>query len=318
MRLPSFSSSLDSVFASSILLERQETDTSSLTSHTHKQHHYPQSTMASPTAEIYDLSTYTRAYDPKESSTFATPTTASKPLASAPSSGTSNARSPSSAKHASAPQQGATHRQPLSPPCSEKSSHSSATSISSEVAEQIFDLIENIVERKMTEALRPYLLNTQALAGERAGLHQQNDTFSRQIELHYNSIQRQNDLLDCQAQTFAAVTGAQANAVEATNQGLVTVTNLVNHMSQTVTSLAPSSVHETVSTVVQKEVRDALREVLQVQKGESMSVCSTLNEPSRESVEKKDGHAKKCPCILRRTHRENFLRRAMKKVFGKA
>ena len=274
--------------------------------------------MASPAAEIYDLSAYTQAYDPKETKTFATPITPCKSPTSAPPPCTSTTRSPSSAKHASAPRQTSNYRQPLSPPCSEKSSHSSSTSISSEVAEQIFDLIENIVERKMTEALRPYLLNTQALAGERADLHLQNDTLSRQIDLHHNSIQRQNDLLDCQAQTFAAVTGAQANAVEATNQGLVTVTNLVNHMSQTVTSLTPSSINETVSTVVQKEVRDALREVLQVQKVESMSVCSTLNESRTESAGSTEVHGRNCPYDSRpKVRRRNCLGRTFKRIFGK-
>ncbi|KAK3191318.1 hypothetical protein K4F52_002528 [Lecanicillium sp. MT-2017a] len=150
------------------------------------------------------------------------------------------------------------------------------------VSELIYSIIEHAVEEKIAEAIGPLRLNLRRMDRENSDFHEQNDTLSRQIDLHYKSIEKHNDVLDnlSSAQARAIETQAKltqhatenicqttANLSHATenlsqtNENLSLATSLVTQLAHLTANL-PSSIHQAVADSVQEQVQLAIRQVM--------------------------------------------------------
>lgn len=121
-------------------------------------------------------------------------------------------------------------------------------------SELVYSIIEHAVEEKIAEAIGPLRLNLHRMDRENSDFHEQNDTLSRQIDLHYKSIEKHNDIFD-------NLSSAHARGIQATSASLATASQLVGHLSQTVANL-PNSINQVVASSVQEQVQLAMHQVL--------------------------------------------------------
>lgn len=138
-------------------------------------------------------------------------------------------------------------------------------------SELVYGIIEHAVEEKIAEAIGPLRLNLNRLDRENSDFHEQNDTLSRQIDLHYKSIEKHNDIFDNLAsahargiQATSKLVATQSGVLQATSENLSRATCLVDHLSQTVANL-PASINQVVASSVQEQVQLAMQHVLAVQ-----------------------------------------------------
>ncbi len=116
-----------------------------------------------------------------------------------------------------------------------------------QVSELIYNIIEHAVEEKIAEAIGPLRLNLRRMDRENCDFHEQNDTLSRQIDLHYKSIEKHSEIFD-------RLSVAQAESLKTANQ-------LVGHLAQTTATL-PSSIQQVVANAVQEQACLAMDQIL--------------------------------------------------------
>ncbi|KAL6910403.1 hypothetical protein GGI43DRAFT_378379 [Trichoderma evansii] len=158
--------------------------------------------------------------------------------------------------------------------------------------EIIYSIIEQAVEEKMTEAVGPLRLNTSQLEKslvsfhrENADIRDQNDTLSRQLDLHYRTIEQNVEEFKSQSKTMLTLIGAQADNLAAT-------ISMLGHLSQVVTNL-PMALNQIVYTAVQQQTQLAFRDIMFAQQQAMFSVSEVSG--TRQSVSS-DGSSSQCTC----------------------
>lgn len=166
----------------------------------------------------------------------------------------------------------------------------SATPIDfSNTSEIIYSIIEQGVEEKMAQAVTPLTSRLEkSLASfhhENADIRDQNDTMSRQLDLHYRTIEQNIEEFKTQSKTMNTMIGAQADNLAAT-------ITMVSHLSQVVTNL-PMALNQVVYTAVQQQAQLAIRDIMFAQQQALFSVSDVSG--TRRSVSS-DGSFSHCTC----------------------
>lgn len=159
-------------------------------------------------------------------------------------------------------------------------------------SEIIYSIIEQGVEEKMNEAVSQMSLNVSRMEKSLASVHRehvdirdQNDTMSRQLDLHYRTIEQNIEEFKTQSKTMNTMIGAQADNLAAT-------ITMVSHLSQVVTNL-PMALNQVVYTAVQQQAQLAIRDIMYAQQQAMLSI-SDVSGP-RRSVSS-DGSFSHCAC----------------------
>ncbi|EHK48997.1 hypothetical protein TRIATDRAFT_315364 [Trichoderma atroviride IMI 206040] len=148
-------------------------------------------------------------------------------------------------------------------------------------SEIIYSIIEQGVEEKMVEAVDQIRLHASRLEKSLASFHRenvdardQNDTMSRQLDLHYRTIEQNIEEFKTQSKTMNTMIGAQADNLAAT-------ITMVSHLSQVVTNL-PMALNQVVYTAVQQQAQQAIRDIMFAQQQAMFSVSDVSG--TRQSV----------------------------------
>ncbi|KAK1245298.1 hypothetical protein MKX08_004927 [Trichoderma sp. CBMAI-0020] len=156
--------------------------------------------------------------------------------------------------------------------------------------EVIYSIIEQAVEEKLIEAVDQIRLNASRLEKSLASFHRenvdardQNDTLSRQLDLHYRTIEQNIEEFKTQSKTMNTMIGAQADNLAAT-------ITMVSHLSQVVTNL-PMALNQVVYTAVQQQAQQAIRDIMFAQQQAMLSVSDVSG--TRRSVSS-DGSFSHC------------------------
>ncbi|KAL6801861.1 hypothetical protein J3E68DRAFT_423741 [Trichoderma sp. SZMC 28012] len=173
-------------------------------------------------------------------------------------------------------------------------------------SEIIHSIIEQAVEEKMASAMGPLRLNINRLDDslesirhqenalndlqshfrrEHSDIRDQNDTMSRQLDLHYRTVEQHSEEFKSQSRTMHTMIGAQADNIAAT-------INMVNHLSQVVTNL-PLAINQVVHNAVQQQTQLAIRDIMFAQQQAMFSVSDVSR--TRQSVSS-DGVSSQCTC----------------------
>lgn len=174
------------------------------------------------------------------------------------------------------------------------------------IREAIYSIVEHTVEEKMADAIGPLRLNIGKLDDslesirhrenalndlelhmrrEHTDIRDQNDTMSRQLDLHYRTIEQNVEEFRSQSKTMNTMIGAQADNIAAT-------INMVNHLSQVVTNL-PLAINQVVHNAVQQQTQLAIRDIMFAQQQAMFSVSDVSR--ARQSVSS-DGSSSQCTC----------------------
>lgn len=160
------------------------------------------------------------------------------------------------------------------------------------IREAISSVVENTVEEKMANALGPLRLNIGKLDDlhshfrrETTDIRDQNDTMSRQLDLHYRTIEHNIEEFRSQSKTMNTMIGAQADNIAAS-------INMVNHLSQVITNL-PLAINQVVHNAVQQQTQLAIRDIMFAQQQAMFSVSDISR--TRQSVSS-DGSSSQCTC----------------------
>lgn len=160
------------------------------------------------------------------------------------------------------------------------------------IREAIYSIVEHTVEEKMADAMGPLRLNISKLDDlqshfrrETTDIRDQNDTMSRQLDLHYRTVEQHVEEFRSQSKTMNTMIGAQADNFAAT-------INMVNHLSQVVTNL-PLAINQVVHNAVQQQTQLAIRDVMFAQQQAMFSVSDVSR--NRQSVSS-DGASSQCTC----------------------
>ncbi|KAL7922973.1 hypothetical protein ACQKWADRAFT_312504 [Trichoderma austrokoningii] len=151
------------------------------------------------------------------------------------------------------------------------------------------EIIYSIMEEKMNEAVIPLTSRLEkSLASvhrEHVDIRDQNDTMSRQLDLHYRTIEQNIEEFKTQSKTMNTMIGAQADNLAAT-------ITMVSHLSQVVTNL-PMALNQVVYTAVQQQAQLAIRDIMFAQQQAMLSVSDVSG--TRRSVSS-DGSFSHCTC----------------------
>ncbi|KAL7912781.1 hypothetical protein GGI35DRAFT_476613 [Trichoderma velutinum] len=181
------------------------------------------------------------------------------------------------------------------------------------IREAIYSIVEHTVEEKMADAMGPLRLNINKLDDslesirhredalnnlenslngleshmrrETTDIRDQNDTMSRQLDLHYHTVEQHVEEFRSQSKTMNTMIGAQADNIAAT-------INMVNHLSQVVTNL-PIAINQVVHNAVQQQTQLAIRDIMFAQQQAMFSVSDVSR--TRKSVSS-DGVSSQCTC----------------------
>lgn len=164
-----------------------------------------------------------------------------------------------------------------------------------DISENIYSIVENAVEEKMAAAMGPLRMNINRLDDlkslesdlrrEHADIRDQNDTMSRQLDLHYRTIEQNAEEFQSQSKAMNTMIGAQADNLAAT-------INMVSHLSQVVTNL-PMAINQVIHNAVQQQTQLAIRDIMFAQQ-QAMFSISDLSE-TRQSISS-DGISSQCAC----------------------
>ncbi|KAM0516682.1 hypothetical protein ACHAPE_005316 [Trichoderma viride] len=159
----------------------------------------------------------------------------------------------------------------------------------SNASEIIYSIIEQGVEEKMNEAVTPLTSRLEkslfSVHREHVDIRDQNDTLSRQLDLHYRTIEQNVEEFKTQSKTMNTMIGAQADNLAAT-------ITMVSHLSQVVTNL-PMALNQVVYTAVQQQAQQAIRDIMYAQQQAMLSVSDVSG--IRRSVSS-DGSFSHCTC----------------------
>ncbi|PON20527.1 hypothetical protein TGAM01_v210629 [Trichoderma gamsii] len=167
---------------------------------------------------------------------------------------------------------------------SERASNSGSTPVTpthvdfSNASEIIYSIIEQAVEEKINEAVTPLTSRLEkslvSFHRENIDIRDQNDTLSRQLDLHYRTIEQNIEEFKTQSKTMNTMIGAQADNLAAT-------ITMVSHLSQVVTNL-PMALNQVVYTAVQQQAQLAIRDIMYAQQQAMLSVSDVSG--TRQSV----------------------------------
>ncbi|KAH6610234.1 hypothetical protein Trco_000254 [Trichoderma cornu-damae] len=150
-----------------------------------------------------------------------------------------------------------------------------------DISDGIHSVIEHAVEEKISDALSPLRLNINRLDDslksmdnlqahlrrEHTDIRDQNDTMSRQLDLHYRTIEQNIEEFRSQSKVM--------------NTMIETQTTMVNHLSQVVMNL-PIAISQVVHNAVQQQTQLAIREVMFAQQQAMFSISDVSG--TRQSV----------------------------------
>ncbi|PHH89710.1 hypothetical protein CDD83_5461 [Cordyceps sp. RAO-2017] len=95
-------------------------------------------------------------------------------------------------------------------------------------------------------------------------MNDQNDTLSRQIDMHYRDMQRHAETSRAHTGALTSIVGAHASVGQAAHENLAVAGTLVGHLSQVIINL-PQSVNQVVNNAVAQAVQGALAQVMAAQ-----------------------------------------------------
>lgn len=108
------------------------------------------------------------------------------------------------------------------------------------------EAVEQVVEQQMADALGPLRLNINnftdtvaSLRNEKTDFHEQNDVFSRQIDLHYRDIQQLSELAHSHARAFASMMETHSKNNQSMGESLAAANTMIGQLAQIVLGLAP-------------------------------------------------------------------------------
>ncbi|KAF4512322.1 hypothetical protein G6O67_001480 [Ophiocordyceps sinensis] len=132
---------------------------------------------------------------------------------------------------------------------------------------KIREIIEEAVEQQAAAALAPLRvvvneLNKviQAASQENSDLREQNDTLSRQIDLHYRDIQQHSEIASTHIRALTNLVSAHTQINRAANENLAVTCTLVGHLSQVIANI-PQSLSQVVQGVVVQAIQSALSQI---------------------------------------------------------
>lgn len=162
---------------------------------------------------------------------------------------------------------------------------------------KIREIIEEAVEQQVAAALAPLRvvvneLNKaiQAANDEHQDLREQNDTLSRQIDLHYRDIQQHSEIASTHIRALTNMVGAHTQINRAANENLAVTCNLVVHLSQVIANL-PRSLSQIVENVVSQAIQNALGQVAAAEQEALNKVQSFLSDQFAKLESRQDSAA---------------------------
>ncbi|PTB67503.1 hypothetical protein BBK36DRAFT_1167898 [Trichoderma citrinoviride] len=208
-----------------------------------------------------------------------------------------------------------------------------------DIPETIYSIVEHAVEERVADAMSPLRMNIKRLDSleshlrrEHTDIREQNDTMSRQLDLHYRTIEQNmeefknqsetmNSMIDTQAKTMNTMIGAQADQSKIMNEtmntmigaqaeNLAATINMVSHLSQFVTNL-PLAINQVVHNAVQQQTQLAIRDITFAQQQAMFSVSDVSG--TRRSVSS-NGSSSQCTCIHHRLEIESMASTQHKSV----
>lgn len=139
------------------------------------------------------------------------------------------------------------------------------------VGEEIFGIVEHVVEQTMADASAPLRTNIGRLDHQAADFRDQNDTYSRQLDLHYRNIEQHSAQCSGTINALNAMFEPQTKNIQATADNLILVSSLANSLSQLVVNL-PTAINQVVSKTVQYQTQEAIRDVMDAKQQAMLSV----------------------------------------------
>ena len=161
--------------------------------------------------------------------------------------------------------------------------------------EDILEVFEQAVEQNMADAMAPLRLNLSRLneslchfGRENTDLKDQNDTLSRQIDLHYKNLQQHTEACSSHIKALESMFEPQSKNLQAatdilttTADNLTVVSCLVSHLSQVVTNL-PNAINQVVADVVQQQTKEEIEHVMHAQQEAMLWIQQ--NSPPRQAI----------------------------------
>ncbi|KAL7822516.1 hypothetical protein V8C26DRAFT_426108 [Trichoderma gracile] len=136
------------------------------------------------------------------------------------------------------------------------------------VREDIYSIVEHTVEAKMSDAMGPLRMNINRLDNleshlrrEHTDIREQNDTLSRQLDLHYRTIEQNVEEFKSQSKTMNSLIGAQADQSKIMNTMIGAQADMLGQLAQLVTNL-PLAINQVVHNAVQQQTQQALRDII--------------------------------------------------------
>lgn len=150
------------------------------------------------------------------------------------------------------------------------------------ISEEILAVVEHAVDQNMAEATVPLRRNMERLNQESADFRDQNDTFSRQIDLHYRNLERFNESFDSHIKALNSMFQPQATNIQAMTESLAMVSGIVNNLSQITVNL-PNAINQVVYASIQHQAQAAIKEVMDAQQQVMLSLHEQDRQPSGRS-----------------------------------
>ncbi|OTA07226.1 hypothetical protein A9Z42_0081210 [Trichoderma parareesei] len=129
------------------------------------------------------------------------------------------------------------------------------------VREDIYSIVEHTVEAKMSDAMGPLRLHTDKLHREHSDIREQNDTLSRQIDLHYRTIEQNVEEFRSQSKTMNTLIRAQADQSKIMSTMIGAQADMLGHLSQLINNL-PVAINQVVHNAVQQQTQLAIRDIM--------------------------------------------------------
>ncbi|KAI9158486.1 hypothetical protein HJFPF1_06481 [Paramyrothecium foliicola] len=166
-----------------------------------------------------------------------------------------------------------TERSPTAP-----SSRGSSSSSIEAISEEVFAIIEHAVETNIAAATGPLRLGVNRLNQslrsfqfENIDLKEQNDTLSRQLDLHYRTIEQNAETFSEHTKALDRMFEPQSRNIQATTENLTMIAGLVSHLSQVVMNL-PLAINQVVHAAVHHHAEAAIRDVMDAQQEAMLAV----------------------------------------------
>lgn len=144
------------------------------------------------------------------------------------------------------------------------------------VSEEILSIVEHVVEHTMADASAPLRMNIGKLNNQAADFQDQNDTYSRQLDLHYRNIEQHSAQCSDTISALNSLFEPQAEAVRALNALFGTQAQTLQTMNSTLAAQTKNTQAMESNLAVQTKNTKALNSTLSAQTKNTQATAESL------------------------------------------